>query len=55
MKTGSTVGSLPEPSLEGYAFLGWSLTADGKEILGDDTVLIPDTTYYAIFKEIATN
>lgn len=54
MKTGSTVGSLPEPSLEGYTFLGWSLTAEG-EILGNDTVLIPGTTYYAIFKEIATN
>ena len=50
-----TISDIDEPSLEGYTFLGWSLTADGKEILGDDTVLIPDTTYYAIFKEIATN
>lgn len=49
-----TISDIDEPSLEGYTFLGWSLTADG-EILGNDTVLIPDTTYYAIFKEIATN
>ena len=52
--TTDTVASLPKPSLEDYEFKGWSLTADG-EILGNDTVLIPDTTYYAIFKEIATN
>lgn len=45
----ATVENLPTPSLEGYKFLGWSLTADG-EILEDDTPLIADTTYYAIFE-----
>ena len=45
----ATVGNLPTPSLEGYKFSGWSLTAEG-EILEEGTPLVANTTYYAIFE-----
>lgn len=49
-----TISDIDEPSLEGYTFLGWSLTADG-EILGNDTVLVSGSIYYARFESLTTN
>lgn len=54
MKNDAIVKDLPKPSLEGYTFLGWSLTAEG-EILGNDTVLVSGSIYYARLESLTTN
>ena len=43
-----TVSNLGEQNIDGYTFLGWSLSENG-ETLGDSTLLYADTTYYAIY------
>lgn len=48
MKKGSKV-DLPTPLKPGSYFKGWSLSADSKEAIKDSTVLMQDTTLYAIW------
>lgn len=42
------VDNLGEQNIDGYTFVGWSLTENG-ETLGASTLLYADTTYYAIY------
>ena len=44
---GETIGKLPEPTREGYGFLGWYTDVNDGVKIDSDTVVASDTTYYA--------
>ena len=44
---GNAVGELPEPSRDGYNFLGWYTEAVGGVQITSDTLIYQDVTYYA--------
>ena len=43
----ATVGGLPVPVRENYAFEGWFTAREGGDEVAEDTVISGDTTYYA--------
>ena len=43
--------NLPQPTMEGYRFVGWSLTPEGDLFNGDTTCLSEDITLYACWEE----
>ena len=44
---GEALGTLPEPTHEGYTFLGWFTTVSGGTQVTASTVVTAETTYYA--------
>ncbi|MGN0242830.1 MAG: InlB B-repeat-containing protein [Lachnospiraceae bacterium] len=50
IKTNTSIGNLPEATLEGKRFLGWSTTADGDVDVTTETVFTSDTVLYPIFE-----
>lgn len=44
---GNAIGELPEPSRDGYNFLGWYTEAVGGVQITSDTLIYQDVTYYA--------
>ena len=45
------IGELPVPVRSGYAFQGWSMTADGAPNVTKDSIVHANTTLYAVWKE----
>ena len=45
--TGATLGTLPEPTSEGYIFDGWYTAADGGTQITSNTTVSGDVTYFA--------
>ena len=50
---GSTLGSLPMPTLEGYTFDGWFTGANGGTYVSNTTTVTFDVTYYAHWSVIS--
>ena len=49
---GSTVGTLPDPAMNSYAFLGWFTAAEGGDEVTAETVVTDDMTLYAHWEKI---
>ncbi len=45
-----TIADLTTPTIDGYTFVGWSLSENG-ETLSSETSLVDGTTYYAVLSE----
>lgn len=44
---GETIDTLPTAKKDGYVFAGWTLDAEGKELVTDQLVITEETTLYA--------
>ena len=51
---GGTLGALPTPTRDGYAFIGWFDGEDNGSQVSADTLAVPDQTLYAMWQLICT-
>ena len=54
VENGNPIGTLPEPTRNGYGFVGWFTLQEGGDEINASTLVTSDTTYFAHWTEICT-